>query len=427
MYFNNYYFNGQGPFDFSDMELSELLRQNNRIQKRMNELEIMYENIENLDDLEGLSREIGELKQFSEDIKDEIAGMYTQQEIDQELAKYYTKEEVDMLFNELPEFDIETYYTRAEVDSLISTIEPPEDYLVNYYTKNEVDGKIAGLDFDVDLDPYVTDDELQAALENIDNDVDLGNYYTKTETYTQSEVDGLIENITPGEGGEVDLSDYYNKQEVDSLIDNVETGGGGTGGGVSIHTIRRMHPDANIIYGKMPEDIDKWTNMEALSSGANLNFDTTTTYNIETYDELYGDGIIRMSIDTSAIGQTISNIMGGEDPFLTAEVTGYMNISADITTGMDVLDGLFGDFSFSEIAEENRSFYTIEFPMEGWFENPGNGGEIPLNIIFTIDTPENAWDAEDAAREIRNYAAIKINWIEYRMPESFHGYSPPIA
>ena len=46
-------------------------------------------------------------------------------------------------------------------------------------------------------------------------DVDLTNYYTKDETYTQEEVNELIDGVS---SGDVDLTNYYTKSEVDSKI-----------------------------------------------------------------------------------------------------------------------------------------------------------------------------------------------------------------
>lgn len=46
-------------------------------------------------------------------------------------------------------------------------------------------------------------------------DIDLSNYYTKDETYTQEEVNELIDGIS---SGNIDLTNYYTKSEVDSKI-----------------------------------------------------------------------------------------------------------------------------------------------------------------------------------------------------------------
>ena len=46
-------------------------------------------------------------------------------------------------------------------------------------------------------------------------DIDLSNYYTKDETYTQEEVNELIDGVS---SGNIDLTNYYTKSEVDSKI-----------------------------------------------------------------------------------------------------------------------------------------------------------------------------------------------------------------
>jgi len=61
--------------------------------------------------------------------------------------------------------------------------------LSNYYTKSDVDGLIPS----------------------------LNNYYNKSETYSQSEVNALINGVNAG-----NLGNYYTKDEIDSMIPSTE-------------------------------------------------------------------------------------------------------------------------------------------------------------------------------------------------------------
>lgn len=92
--------------------------------------------------------------------------------------------------------------------------------LSNYYTKNETYSKTEiNNKVNVKLDTSMFQDFERSVentyatkedLENIDvgENVDLSDYYTKQETYSKTEVDGKIPN----------LSNYYNKTEVDSKL-----------------------------------------------------------------------------------------------------------------------------------------------------------------------------------------------------------------
>lgn len=59
------------------------------------------------------------------------------------------------------------------------------------------------------------DGRIQALEDAPDPVTDLGNYYTKPQTYSQAEVNNLIDNIDTG-GGDVNLDNYYTKDEIDN-------------------------------------------------------------------------------------------------------------------------------------------------------------------------------------------------------------------
>ena len=61
----------------------------------------------------------------------------------------------------------------------------------------------------------VQDERIQALEDAPDPVTDLGNYYTKPQTYSQAEVNNLIDNIDTG-GGDVNLDNYYTKDEIDN-------------------------------------------------------------------------------------------------------------------------------------------------------------------------------------------------------------------
>lgn len=132
---------------------------------------------------------------------------YTKEEIDElidgvtsgdiDLTNYYNKKEIDNKLNNYVEDDVlGSYYTKSEVNELIDDIDIPTTDLTNYYTKKEVNDLIDGIDIPT-------------------QDVDLSNYYKKSETYSQSEVNALIDGVS---ASDVDLTNYYTKSEVDEKI-----------------------------------------------------------------------------------------------------------------------------------------------------------------------------------------------------------------
>lgn len=78
----------------------------------------------------------------------------------------------------------------------------------------------------IDLSDYYTksetysQSEVNELINGVETNVDLSNYYTKSETYSQAEIDDKFNNIQGGGSGDVDLSNYYSKTEVDQLIYN---------------------------------------------------------------------------------------------------------------------------------------------------------------------------------------------------------------
>lgn len=65
--------------------------------------------------------------------------------------------------------------------------------LSSYYKKNEVDSKLS----------------LKADSKDV---------YTKSQTYSKTEINNIIDNIETGTGGTVDLTNYYKKNEVNNML-----------------------------------------------------------------------------------------------------------------------------------------------------------------------------------------------------------------
>ena len=132
---------------------------------------------------------------------------------------------------EIPKTDLSDYYTKSEVEDLI-----PTDYLTSipseYITETELNAKgyLTSIPSEyakkTDL-PKVptsntafTNDAGYITLSEVPK-TDLSNYYKKSETYTKSEVNELIDGVSTGD---IDLTNYYTKEqtysksEVDDLI-----------------------------------------------------------------------------------------------------------------------------------------------------------------------------------------------------------------
>ena len=180
---------------------------------------------------------------------------YSRSEIDGKVGASYTKSESDNKF--LTKTDAtKNHYTKSEVDELIENVEVDVD-MTDIYTKSEVDshlvtiyGRVNGLESqiadgvlkDVDLVGYLktedaeniytkksdtyTKSEVNELIDGISaGDIELTDYYRKSETYSRSEVDELIENVDV----DIDMSniytksEVYNKTEIDNTIGNIDS------------------------------------------------------------------------------------------------------------------------------------------------------------------------------------------------------------
>ena len=174
-----------------------------------------------LDELVQLQNEIDNwtippetLAAIVEEVKEEVEAQI-------DLTNYYDKTETDALLatkadkNEIP--DVSDYYTKQEVDTALSGKVDDSD-LNDYYTKTQTDGLLqnkanvsdipdvsglatkqeltTGLAGKADAATTYTKNEVDTALNGKANASDLNNYYTKSQTYTQAEVNALINAIS---------------------------------------------------------------------------------------------------------------------------------------------------------------------------------------------------------------------------------------
>ena len=187
------------------------------------------------------------------------------------LSDYYTKIEVDEKIADAETIDLSDYYKKAEVDNKLSTkvdaVEGKQlsanDYtdadktklqsLSNYddtsikqsistkadinnvYSKSEVDKKIDdAVTGEIDLSDYYKKVEIDSKLSEkadisaiaelatkteLAGKADAADVYMKSQTYSKSEVNDLIDNIGTS-GTTVDLTNYYKKDEVNTLLAN---------------------------------------------------------------------------------------------------------------------------------------------------------------------------------------------------------------
>lgn len=122
----------------------------------------------------------------------------------------YSKSEVDAKFDDIEETDLTNYYTKIEVDKKIA--DAGEVDLSSYYKKAEVDSKLAEKADISAIADMATKTELAGKA-------DAADVYTKSQTYSKSEVNDLIDNIETS-GTTVDLTNYYKKNEVNALLAN---------------------------------------------------------------------------------------------------------------------------------------------------------------------------------------------------------------
>ena len=124
--------------------------------------------------------------------------------------------------------DINNVYTKNEVDKKIDDAVTGEIDLSDYYKKVEIDSKLAEKADISAMATMATKAELStkadisaiadmATKTELAGKADAADVYTKSQTYSKSEVNDLIDNIETS-GTTVDSTNYYKKNEIDSKL-----------------------------------------------------------------------------------------------------------------------------------------------------------------------------------------------------------------
>ena len=120
---------------------------------------------------------------------------------------------------------ISDYAKKEYVDDAVASVDVSEqlknyvqtsDLQEKYYDKTETEQRVSSI-----LEDYATKEDVAGAITDADISDKLNDYYKKTETYSNTEIDEKLKNVS------VDLSDYATKQyvtnETSSLTSSIET------------------------------------------------------------------------------------------------------------------------------------------------------------------------------------------------------------
>lgn len=137
------------------------------------------------------------------------------------------------------------YATKTYVDEAVAGVDVSEqlknyvqtsDLEENYYNKTETEQRVNGM-----LEDYATKEDVANAITEADITSKLENYYTKTETYSSSEVDEKLSNVT------VDLTGYATETYVNTKTDALSSSVDANTKGVS---------DLGTIVGNLQNEIN---------------------------------------------------------------------------------------------------------------------------------------------------------------------------
>lgn len=143
--------------------------------------------------------------------EEEAERIYTKVEAD---SKFATKEELEAV--ETGNVDLSNYYTKSQVDSKIANIDIPETDLSNYYDKSYINGVVS--EVNTKLNSKLPIDSFNEWSENValkSEIPDVSNFAEKSETYSKTEVDNLINNIIK----------TYTEEEFEALTDEEKNNG----------------------------------------------------------------------------------------------------------------------------------------------------------------------------------------------------------
>ena len=155
------------------------------------------------------SVEVGAQVEAAEDaaMRAESAAANAEQSVANALVGYATQTYVQ---DEIKKVDVseqlQDYALKTYVDEAVKGVDVTEQ-LVDYALKTDVTQMIASNPQD-----FATKQDVTDAIEAQDITTKLGNYYTKEETYSKTEVDTALSNVS------VDLTDYATKTDVNNAV-----------------------------------------------------------------------------------------------------------------------------------------------------------------------------------------------------------------
>ena len=137
-----------------------------------------------------------------------------------DIAKQYA-ENAASTATEVVNTALENYATKTYVDETVAGVDVTEqlqDYVktsdleANYYNKTETEQRMSSV-----LEDYATKEDVSEAIEKADISEKLNDYYKKTETYSNTEIDKKLENVT------VDLTGYATETYVDNKVSPISS------------------------------------------------------------------------------------------------------------------------------------------------------------------------------------------------------------
>lgn len=137
-------------------------------------------------------------------------------DIDGKLTEYAKTSEVETLVGDIGENEDVVGYVDTSIQEVNNNLTE------NYYTKTNSDAKLTAT-----LQDYAKNQDVADAIANADIDGKLTEYYKKSETYSKSEIDTALDNVS------VDLTGYATEQFVTNKTDILSTNIGTNASGIS--------------------------------------------------------------------------------------------------------------------------------------------------------------------------------------------------
>lgn len=308
----------------------------------------------------------------------DLSFYYTKNEVDSRLnakadsLQVYTKEEVDKLVSG-GGLDPSKYYTKVEIDNKGFLTSIPAAYVTEseldakgYLTKHQdishlasisyVDTKVANL---INGAPQTLDTlkEIADAIKTNESvvqvlDAAIGTKANKTDVYTKTEIDNLIDNV------EVDLSNYYDKNETNTLLTE---------------------------YAKTDDVYDKATVDKKLADA--VTGGTIDLNNYYTKQETYSKTEINAKIPD------VSNFITAEDlPTVPTKTSDLTNDSGYITLEEVPITDLNGYVTDAELSEYTYDKETIDQKI--------SNADVDLTDYYTKSEVYNKTEVNDLLSNI---------------------------